>query len=276
MNEVIITGFKGFIGSRLYERACHVGIGTLGIDAEYLQEDDWNSNLVNLLDSSNCRYVFHVGACANTLETNVQKMMIENYETTKVIADWCERNGRGLIYSSSAANYGTNYRYPSNLYGWSKYAAEDYVIKTGGIALRYFNVYGPGEADKGNMASFAFQAYNKRLRGEKVLLFPGFPRRDFVYIDDVINANFYAMNHFDELRGSFYEVSTSASNTFEDVLHLLNISFNYTKEEEIPKGYQRYTCGDQSKWMPGWKPQYNLEKGLQDYLRFLDSWESSE
>jgi nucleoside-diphosphate-sugar epimerase len=276
MTEVVITGFKGFIGAKLYDFACKSGLRALGIEAEYLQENDWGQYLVKLLESSKCRYVFHVGACANTLETNVQKMMIENYEATKVIADWCDKNNRRLIYSSSAANYGTNYRYPSNLYGWSKYAAEDYVIKSGGIALRYFNVYGPGEANKGSMASFAFQAYSKKKKGDQVLLFPGFPRRDFIYIDDVINANFHAMNHFDELSGSVYEVSTSSSNTFEDVLHLLNITFSYTKEEEIPRGYQRYTCGDKSKWMPGWKPQYDLEKGLQDYLRFLDSGEIME
>ena len=54
-----------------------------------------------------------------------------------------------MIYSSSAANYGTNGEFPSNLYGWSKYVGEGYVVANGGIGLRYFNVYGPGEENKG-------------------------------------------------------------------------------------------------------------------------------
>ena len=72
-----------------------------------------------------------------------------------------------IIYSSSAANYGINNRYPSNLYGWSKYAAECYVVANGGIALRYFNVYGPGEEFKGNMASVAYQAYKTNKQNKK-------------------------------------------------------------------------------------------------------------
>ena len=116
--------------------------------------------------------VFHVGACSDTLETNVDYMMTRNYESTKIIMDWCVKNNKPMIYSSSAANYGTNNLYPSNLYGWSKYVGEGYVISNGGIALRYFNVYGPGEEDKGKMASVAYQMFIKNTKGEKITLFP--------------------------------------------------------------------------------------------------------
>jgi ADP-L-glycero-D-manno-heptose 6-epimerase len=111
----------------------------------------------------------------------------------------CKSKNIPMVYSSSAANYGTNNEHPSNLYGWSKYAAEDYVINNGGIGLRYFNVYGPGEQNKGKMASVAFQMNEKRKNNEEIKLFPKSPKRDFVYVKDVISANIYAFKNYEKL-----------------------------------------------------------------------------
>ena len=122
-----------------------------------------------------------------------------------------------MIYSSSAANYGERGENPSNLYGWSKYTAEDYVISNGGIALRYFNVYGPGEENKGSMASVALQMTRNYKEGKEIKLFPKKPKRDFVYIKDIISANLYAFENFNSLSGKYYEVGSGESRTFEDV-----------------------------------------------------------
>ncbi len=161
MSKAMVTGSSGFVGRRLIQQLIELNSTVSSVDDEYFLSADWRSELLKILNSENPDVIFHVGACSNTLESDVQYMMTRNYESTKVIMDWCVRNNRKLIYSSSAANYGESGQYPSNLYGWSKYAAEDYVVKSGGLALRYFNVYGPGEQDKGRMASFLFQAFIK-------------------------------------------------------------------------------------------------------------------
>ena len=111
---------------------------------------------------------------------------------SKVLVDHAYNLNKKIIYSSSAANEGSGNGIPNNIYGWSKLLAENYGIAKGGdfIALRYFNVYGPGEEHKGKMASMAYQAYKK---GE-VYLFPGGPTRDFIYIEDVVKANITAVN----------------------------------------------------------------------------------
>jgi ADP-L-glycero-D-manno-heptose 6-epimerase len=196
-------------------------------------------------------------------------MMIRNYESTKILVDWAASNSAGVIYSSSAATYGENGLYPSNLYGWSKYAAEDYVRLNGGVSLRYFNVYGPGENHKGRMASFFLQAIRKKANGEEIQLFPKNPRRDFVYIKDILSANVYAMDHFQELRKGVFDVGSCQPRSFEDGLKILNIEFSYTEESIIPKGYQFYTSGEYHRLMPGWKPKYSLELGLADYINIL-------
>lgn len=274
MNGLLVTGSKGFIGKNL---AIHLGAVNQDVellDADYFREKEWKSNLFNILEKCNPTAIFHVGACSNTLETDVQLMMVQNYESTKLISNWCNENNRKLIYSSSAANYGVDGQYPSNLYGWSKYVAEDYVCKNGGISLRYFNVYGPGEESKGVMSSFLYQAYVNKIQGKSAKLFPGSPSRDFVYIKDVINANMYALENFPKLAGGYYDVATGSSRLFEDVLNLATIDFSYTDKVKIPSGYQFYTCGDPKKWMPGWKPNYNLEQGVIEYMNYLQNSQS--
>ena len=269
MNKVLVTGSSGFIGRNLSKHLGELGFTVKLLDSDYFKELDWQNSLLSLLNGFDPKVVFHVGACSNTLELNVQYMMEQNYQSTKLISNWCKDEKRNMIFSSSAANYGMNGKYPSNLYGWSKYVAEDYVRKSGGIALRYFNVYGPGEENKGAMSSFLYQAYVNRNHGEKVLLFPGGATRDFIYIKDVVGANLYAMENFLDLAGAYYDVATGCSRLFEDVLNLAGIEFAYSDEFKIPAGYQFYTCGDTKKWMSGWKPNYSLEEGVADYLTYL-------
>jgi len=270
MKKILITGTKGFIGSRLMnllgEDETHK-IYTLNEDI--FQSETWTEDIKLMLLSIQPDVIFHVGACSDTLEQNVNYMMTLNFESTKILMDYAKKYDVPLIYSSSAANYGTNNLYPSNLYGWSKYVAEQYVISNGGIGLRYFNVYGPGEEHKGKMASVAFQMYQKQLNGEKVSLFPKKPLRDFVYVKDVIDANIFAYENYDALRGYYYEVGSGEARGFEDVLNIMGISFDYVDETFIPDGYQFYTCSNPSKWMKGWFPSWTLKLGIEDYKNYL-------
>jgi ADP-L-glycero-D-manno-heptose 6-epimerase len=143
---------------------------------------------------------------------------------------------------------------------------EDYVVAKGGIALRYFNVYGPGEEHKGRMASMIYQNLNKN----EVKLFPGKPKRDFVYIDDIISANLYALENYDTLKGKWYEVGSGESNTFEAIFDHLGLIYQYYDESEIPKGYQFETLSLKQNWMPGWNSKFDLKKGITQYKKYLD------
>jgi ADP-L-glycero-D-manno-heptose 6-epimerase len=260
--NVLITGTNGFIGSRLKKHFDD----PLEITENFLHEARWPYYLEDDLNECNPDAIFHVGACSNTLETDVNYIMNLNFEFTKILTDWSKINKKPLIYSSSAACYGTNGRFPSNLYGWSKYTAEQYVISNNGIALRYFNVYGPGEGRKRNMASVAYQSYAKHKLGSDCKLFPKNPTRDFVYVKDIVSANLFALENYDKLNRKAYDVGFGESRSFEDVMNIMEIPFTYHEESSIPEGYQFYTCSDKSKWMPGWKPKYNLEEGLKDYF----------
>tara|TARA_R110000824_G_scaffold5670_3_gene26049 strand:+ start:12906 stop:13742 length:837 start_codon:yes stop_codon:yes gene_type:complete len=271
--KILITGSKGFIGKKLILVLNNLDIHEVhGIDDEYFSDLNlWEDNLRDSLNSIKPDFVFHVGADANTLEKRVNHIMLRNYESTKILTTWCKENSVPIVYSSSAANYGTNGRTPSNLYGWSKYVTEDYVVHNQGIGLRYFNVYGPGEEHKGNMASFLFQSFVKKTEGQDILLFPGDPKRDFVHVDDVVAANIYAMKNYENLEKKFYEVGTGITHSFEYLMDCMEFNYIYTDQKVVPKGYQYHTCSQKDKWLPEWRPKVVLKEGIEEYKNHLNN-----
>ena len=267
MKKVIITGTKGFIGGNLKNKISSE-FEILEINEDIFDLHNWQTEIEKIVRESKASVFFHVGACSNTLETDVNYMMSRNFESTKVVSDVCRETHIPLIFSSSAAIYGDG-KSPLNLYAWSKLTAESYVIKNWGIALRYFNVYGPGEDHKGKMSSVAYQMFNKNKKGEEIKLFPGNPKRDFVYVEDVVSANIHAYKNYNILGDDWYDVGSGEARSFEDVLDILEIKYTHTPEYFIPKGYQFYTKSNKSKWLPFWKPKYVLEKGLEEYKTCL-------
>jgi ADP-L-glycero-D-manno-heptose 6-epimerase len=271
MKRVLVTGSAGFIGSNLCKELTSLGFGVTTWEHNEIDTQKIEFQVAQKIEKVQPNVVFHAGASADTLQKNVEYMFLFNYEFTKYLARESGKKNIPLIYSSSAANYGINGKYPSNLYGWSKYVAEDYVLAMGGLALRYFNVYGPGEERKGNMASFAYQAFTNRKSGKSVNIFPGEPKRDFVYIDDVVAANIHAFEFFDSGKGRYFEVGSGSANKFETLLELMQIKYGYELKENIPQGYQFYTCSDPKRWLPNWKPKYDIERGISAYLKYLKS-----
>lgn len=270
MKTILLTGSKGFIGKNLLNHLRNQGEEIIiEVNEDIFENEEWYIELSKLLIDNKPEVIFHVGACSNTLEKDVNYMMKLNFQFTKILVDWSVENNSKLIYSSSAANYGVNEKYPSNLYGWSKYVAEQYVISNNGIGLRYFNVYGPGEENKGSMSSVAYQSFIQKMKDKSWKLFPKKPTRDFVYIKDVIDANLFAEKNYDTLKNKWYEVGSGESRTFEDVLECMGVLYYYHNESAIPNGYQFYTRSDKSKWMKNWKPNYNIEKGLREYKDYL-------
>jgi len=263
---VCVTGNNGFIGKALQTELERQGHTVKGLEKWIFDRARWQDRLIEYLVDMNPEVVFHVGACSDTQNKDINEMLMLNVHSTNIIASWCQHRGIPIIYSSSAAIYGTKGS-PETLYAWSKFLGEEFVIKSKGVALRYFNVYGPGEMHKGNMASIAHQSYKKHQLGEEVMLFPGQPVRDFVYIKDVVDANLYAWQHYNEFKGGWFDVGTGEPRTFENVLEIMDIPFKYKFKFEMPDNYQMFTKADL--FMPGWEAKYNLEKGLEEYKAML-------
>ena len=260
--KVLLTGSEGFIGSNLLKEFTKLGwyVWTLDVDESTNKAPEYG-----VLESivKQCDGIFHVGAISDTTLHDCNKMLYYNYTLSKNIFDLARKYDKKVIYSSSAATYGLGDGLPTNIYGWSKKLAEEYGLKSCEkfVALRYFNVYGPGEKNKGKMASVAYQAYQKG----SFTLFPKKPLRDFIYIKDVVDANLTAF----KLDRGVYDVGYGEPALFEDLVSGMGIEFNYTTEDKIPSWYQYYTCANKSMRIPGWAPRYNIIEGTSDYKNNL-------
>jgi ADP-L-glycero-D-manno-heptose 6-epimerase len=261
--KYLVTGHNGFIGAALYKKLQN-SFGLMNVVG--YDDNTYSLGIQSFLYHQKPDVIFHVGACSDTQENDINKMMHLNFLTTNIISEYCRFNRAQLIYSSSAACYGTE-GFPNTLYGWSKYAAEKLTEAIGGVSLRYFNVYGHNEGHKGKMASVAYQAYQKN----EFLLFPNKPKRDFVYIDDVVSANIHALENYVYLSGGVYDVGTGVSRKFEEVLDLLGVMYSYHRKSKIPQNYQFNTCANKLKFMKDWYPKYQLEKGMEEYIKILSS-----
>lgn len=286
--RILLTGAEGFIGSALKQALLDDEVSQVTcIEQSYCEYKGYETTLFKAVDG--CDIIYHVGAISDTMEKDVNKMMYYNVEFSKVLFDLAKILNKKVVYSSSAACYGVD-GIPNNLYGWTKYITEIYGVSTvkDFIALRYFNVYGNDESHKGKMASVAYQAMldgnkNKLLsplaQKEKFKLFPSVsetledgsvfikkPKRDFIYIEDVVSAN---MRCLEKVPAGVYDVGLGQSNSFEKVLKILGIQYNYWGEDKIPNGYQFETKADKNKFLPKWKPKFTLEKGLIDYKNKL-------
>jgi ADP-L-glycero-D-manno-heptose 6-epimerase len=185
-SRVLVTGGAGFLGSALVwklngERCSDIVIcdavpqieRTKNVTPLNFQEYVDASTLLDRLASNSLGkfdYIFHLGACSSTTETNAEYLHKNNFEFSRDLAAWAISAGSRFVYASSAATYGdgkagmddTDPRLlerlrPLNLYGQSKHLMDLHAWRVGWLdeitGLKYFNVFGPNEDHKGDMRS---------------------------------------------------------------------------------------------------------------------------
>lgn len=251
---IIVTGGAGFIGSNIVNALNKRGYtDILVVDnlthgqkfknlvdcdiTDYQEKADFLAHIVNnTAFSSKITAIFHQGACSATTEWNGHYVMQNNYAYSKTLLHYCLAQQIPFIYASSASVYGNGKVFqetrpaekPINMYGYSKFLFDQYVrqflptARSQIVGLRYFNVYGPREQHKGNMASVAFHFNQQLLQNNVVKLFEGTEgyqageqRRDFVYIEDVAAVNLWFMDN--PTKSGIFNVGTGRSQTFNDV-----------------------------------------------------------
>jgi ADP-L-glycero-D-manno-heptose 6-epimerase len=139
------------------------------------------------------------------------------------------------------------------------------------VGLRFFNVYGPGEFYKGKTSSMVIQLGHQILDGKPPRLFINSDQiyRDFVYIDDVIQANIKACL---PRKNGIYNVATGIPRTFQEISNILqkelhtDLGTNYFPNPHI--GYQNHTQADISLTYKnlGYEPRFSLEEGIKSYI----------
>ncbi|MBN2782598.1 MAG: ADP-glyceromanno-heptose 6-epimerase [Campylobacterales bacterium] len=230
-------------------------------------------------------YIFHEAAISDTTALEQDLMIKTNVNAYKDLLHLAIKHSANMIYASSAATYGNapspqrvGCEDPANVYGFSKlsmdHLSRQYMrecdIKI--VGLRYFNVYGPREYFKNSTASMVLQFGHQLLSGKNPRLFDGSDKilRDFIYIEDIIQANIKAM---EPKESGIYNVGTGKARSFQDIVDILQRELGTElKCEYIPNpyigSYQFHTEADieETKKALGYEPRFEMEDAIKDYV----------
>jgi ADP-L-glycero-D-manno-heptose 6-epimerase len=137
------------------------------------------------------------------------------------------------------------------------------------VALRYSNVYGPGEDHKGKLASMIQQLAKQMRAGRQPRIFsPGEQKRDFVFIEDVVQANLSAAR---AKSPGVFNIGAGRSWTFNEVVAELNRVLKTNLAPDYfanPYGFtQDWTETDLTlaRAQLGFEPKFDLRRGIEAY-----------
>jgi ADP-L-glycero-D-manno-heptose 6-epimerase len=300
---VLVTGGAGFIGSNLA-----IEVQRRWPWARLTIVDDFRSgtfkNLagyrgdVAAVDAAHFRphekydVVFHLASITDTTVVDQRLMVHDNVEGFRNILAIARKQKARVVYASSAATYGiASMRMaedapaaPANAYAFSKsildnIAAESRKEGMRVDGLRFFNVYGPGESHKGASASMIYQlAVQIRQKRRPRIFKGGEQRRDFVHVDDVVDALVLTAERG---KNAVYNVGSGRGRSFNAVVRSLNAALGTSLDPEYFDNpydfYQTFTEADltRSKRDLGYTPKFELETGVHDYMKRL-GWAKGE
>ena len=258
----------------------------LGFNGIVISGDINDNKLLESLEKNyQFDYIFHQAAISDTTALEQDIMLKTNVNAYESLLKIAIRHNANMIYASSAATYGDSNRFevgyekPNNVYGFSKvmmdnityeYLKKDLDISI--VGLKYFNVYGPREFYKNKTASMVVQFGHQILKGLTPKLFEESDKilRDFIYIEDVIQANILATN---PKKSGVYNVGTGNARSFEDIVNILQKELDIDNGKEYITNpyigqYQFFTQAniETTKENLGYEPKFSMEDGIKAYI----------
>jgi ADP-L-glycero-D-manno-heptose 6-epimerase len=315
---VVVTGGAGFIGSNIAVDLAAAGLRVVvsdllrsgekwrNIAAAQLHDLIRPDSLFDWLDRhrDGVAAIVHMGAISSTTETDIDRFVANNIRLTLDLWRWCGANQIRLIYASSAATYGDGRvgfhddmspaalaaLRPLNAYGWSKHLVDRRVIDdtVRGLptplqwaALKFFNVYGPNEAHKGDMRSMASKILPTVRAGGEVILFrshdpryaDGEQSRDFIYVKDCVAVVRWLLSQ--PSTSGLFNVGTGSARSFLDLVSAVSAALGRAPKirfvdtpAAIRDQYQYFTQADITKLRAaGFASSfYTLEDGIRDLV----------
>lgn len=288
--NILVTGGSGFLGKHLCKALLEAGHTVLNIDTrpctvcETVEMDVLDQEkLLPLMKGKDA--VFHLASYIEAGESveNPKKYLENNIMGTLAVLEAMRLSGvKTFIFSSSAAIYGEPIRtpiveddrtLPISPYGMTKLAMEgllsSYVYNHGftGVALRYFNLYGPGEDHIPETHAIP-RFIDQIRRGEEVTVWgDGSNRRDYVYIEDIVKAHLLSLDlpqgyHYMNLSGKNAVAVIDVIRMLEEILgKSANIKF-YPPRLGDP--IELFADGTKAKNILHWEAQTDLRVGLEN------------
>lgn len=310
----ILTGGAGFIGSAFLAKLNQEGIEDILVVDDLGTSDKWKNlvgkrfrdymhkdEFIKLVAGNKIRDplmgIIHMGACSSTTERNVDYLMANNFHYTRTLASYAMENRLRFVYASSAATYGDGSQgyvddheslkklRPLNAYGYSKHVFDMYAYRQFWLdriaGVKFFNVFGPNEYHKGDMASVVYKAYQQVKATGKVKLFKSYhpdykdgeQRRDFIYVKDCVDVLWWLLKN-PKVNG-IYNLGSGKGRTWNILVRAVFAALNKDPDieyidmpETLRPHYQYFTQADVTKLMrQGFPVNFrSLQDSIRDYI----------
>jgi UDP-glucose 4-epimerase len=312
--RILVTGGAGFIGSHLTHRLVEDGHdvvvmdnestgrpANVPIEARYLKGDVARLDDVNAAFKGGLDAVFHVAGQVSLIRsfTDPTVDLHTNVGGTLNVLQLCLKlRVPRLLYASSMTVYGADETLPTpedtacapiSYYGITKYAGERYVHTTADrvdldfdfhvTSFRMYNVYGPRQALDNPYQGVLGIFLGNLLRGEPLTIFgDGRQSRDFIYIDDIVDAWTTALT-MPSTYGGVFNLGSGSRLSINDLAdHTLaafgrNRSNGAIQHREGRPGEQRHVEADttRARLTFGWEPRIPFEQGLAETVRWAEA-----
>lgn len=273
---IAVTGSSGFIGSKLVQKLIEMNADVICLDiSEGIDITDWQQ-IKNTL-KIDCLY--HLAAKTFVPESykSPREFYVSNIVGTTNILDLCRRNNSKIVYVSSYV-YGMPKYLPIdekhevhafNPYSTSKIVCEslceayhrDYGLPV--IIFRPFNVYGISQRE-----DFLIPSIINQLKTGKIILKDPFPKRDFIYVEDVVDALIKSI-YLKEFGLEIFNIGSGISYGVREIVDIIvqktGVSLEVKFTGERRKGEILDTVADisKAKKILGWNPKVEFHDGIE-------------
>jgi len=304
MSKCVVTGGAGFIGSNLVSRLIDLGEDVIVIDnlstgsienieknpdARFYDVDiSKREDLESVFLDESIDVIFHLAALPRVQFSIASPWASNNANITGTLNLLTAARSHSIprfIFSSSSSVYGdqdtlplveTMKPNPMSPYALQKLTGEMYTLMFNkiygleSVALRYFNVYGPGQNPNGGYAALIPKSISKFINGESPVIFgDGEQTRDFTSIHDVVEANIIAAwPDNTEVFGKAFNIGAGNNRSVNDVIKNIkevletDIEVIYGTAVIEPKNTRADICRSEN--LLGWKPSVSFEDGIRE------------
>lgn len=296
MKTALVTGATGFIGHHLCNKLYNSDYNVIAVGTKDENKPLCHQFIQLNLDGISWHLIpskidvcFHQAANNNTTDLDSENMFLSNLTAPINLFNrlFKEKKCTQFVYASSCSVYGNqsipynekNTKLdPLNPYAKSKVLfeqfAENFSIEHGvrTIGLRYSNVFGSGEQHKGKRSSMISQLLNQMTNNKNPKLFKfGEQSRDWVYVDDVVEANLLASQY---KQSGIMNVGSGMSIDFNLIVKTINEEIGSSLEPEyidcpFLNQYQSNTLVDleHANKTLGYFPKYKILDGIKHFIK---------
>ena len=298
MDKILITGVGGFIGSHVARRFLAEGYSVVGVDdlssgkranipdgVQFIQGDLKDLATINRLPTD-CRQILHLAGQSSgeiSFDDPVADLEMNVISTLRLIDYGIRHSAERIIYASSMSVYGSvpdapisesHHPKPLSCYGVGKLSSENYLRiyqnKLPFVAMRMFNVYGPGQ-DLRNLRQGMVSIYlAQALVSGRIEVKGGLERfRDFIFIDDVVEAWYRASTRSEAINNAINigtGIRTSVSELLRSIHDLLPNSTSFICGSTMGDQAGIYSNTDTMRRLLGFEATTRLDRGLQLFI----------